>query len=757
MSGRDGKPHTVRRWQDLIAEIPLMALLVVSSVYPFVAALELELTPWELLAASLVLLIPLSALFFRARTAILTGIVISVLAVVAALLLVLSTNQTVGAMRLEADAFINWASSYLKGFRTDIPVYCKTLGLIFTALITVPTCLNTVRRLDAFTALLPGFSVISALAIIGHNVNMPAVFAYLAAAMLYTAYHRFRRHAGEYPPGQAPSPAVFLVSAMPVALVVMATAILLSSLVKIDPAWMKDTREKLLHKQSPVADVVSKQAGNVNTSELGGVPAQDDTVLMKVVSDSADVYLKAMSKDVYTGHSWERSDVSKRPFYPDEANFTDTQETNTGLIQSLEPNKQTRITIHVEYVNLNSPIVYLPLKTESVVLPDSAQPSLVGSDAVMLGTTATAGFSYVATYLARDEAMLDLLAQSHKGYYSEVGGSSEELFARYVEAIYDACTALPDSLPERVRQLAGKITAGAANDYEKARAIEAYLSANYTYTLTPGVFDKSRDFVDQFLFENQRGYCTYFATAMAVLLRCEGIPARYVEGYVLPPSKTGDAYQVTNRQGHAWAEAYFEGMGWLEFEPTSAYAGGARPTAAIPTAKPSPLPTHSATPQPSAQPVSQGSTDKPAPPPAWLLWSAAAVLAFLVLSTALYVIARERRRSRDRLGPKSMAIELFGQCLQVLAKCGFTPGNGEDLNDFTRRAETGCSMKPRSLSPATEIFQLARFSTHEPNGDQIKRMLATREQLLHACKKKLGPIRYGVLRWLWGKNETPDL
>ncbi len=765
------KKQRTRRWRDLLAEVPLMTLLSVASVYPFVTALELQLSPWQLVAACLVLIIPLSVLLFYARTAILTGIAASLLAVAATALLLFSGSETVVSLRVEIDSFINWAVPYLKGVRTDILHYCRLMGLIFTALVTVPICLFTVRRMDAFAALLPGFSIIAALFIIGHTIPMAAVFAYLAVALLYFAYHRFRRYAKAFSQGHAPSPLVFLASVLPVALAVMTTAMLLSSTVKIDPAWMKDAREKLLQKETQVAEAVVKQSGGVSTNELGGVPAQNDTVMMKVITDTYDVYLKGISKDVYTGHSWERSDTSKTPFYSDSSNFPDTRETMTRDIQSsglsgqageagagsslFMPSTFTGSAISIEYVNLSSPLVYLPLKTEMVVLPETTQPSLVGGDTVMLGATAAAGFSYTATYLAIGSELDDLLAQSYKGYYNQIGGSAQELFGENAEAAYNACVKLPESLPQRVRQLADQITAGATNDYEKAKAIEAYLSGNYTYTLTPGVFDKSRDFVDQFLFENQRGYCTYFATAMAVLLRCEGIPSRYVEGYVLPAGKTDGAYHVTNRQGHAWVEAYFEGVGWIQFEPTGAYAGGARPsTSQVVTQSPSPAPSQPATPKPSSQPVIQ----QPKPGGnvaarfayAWLPWAAAILLLFLAVAAVAYGLHKRAGQRMQRLAPKEATIKVFGQCLQILSKCGFAPKNGESLHDFARRAEKGCVLQAHCLSCAAETFQLARFSTHQLSEDQKILMLDTREKLLLACKKKLGPIRHGIIKWLWG-------
>jgi hypothetical protein len=77
--------------------------------------------------------------------------------------------------------------------------------------------------------------------------------------------------------------------------------------------------------------------------------------------------------------------------------------------------------------------------------------------------------------------------------------------------------------------------------------------------------------VDQFLFEEKEGYCTYFATSMVVLARSIGIPARYAEGFVLPTQKEGSNFVVTNEHAHAWPELYFEGIGWISFEPTASF------------------------------------------------------------------------------------------------------------------------------------------------------------------------------------------
>ena len=129
-------------------------------------------------------------------------------------------------------------------------------------------------------------------------------------------------------------------------------------------------------------------------------------------------------------------------------------------------------------------------------------------------------------------------------------------------------TQLPDDLPQRVRNLAADVTARADTPYEKAKAIEAYLSSfPYTLIVDPPPFDA--DGVDHFLFTLRQGYSEYFASAMTVMLRSVGIPARLATGYTTGDKVLGeDIYVVTDSHSHGWVEAYMPGYGWIPFEPT---------------------------------------------------------------------------------------------------------------------------------------------------------------------------------------------
>jgi transglutaminase-like putative cysteine protease len=137
--------------------------------------------------------------------------------------------------------------------------------------------------------------------------------------------------------------------------------------------------------------------------------------------------------------------------------------------------------------------------------------------------------------------------------------------------------ALPEALPRRVRDLARQVAGDATTRYDQARALEQYLRT-YPYTLDLPVPPTDRDLVDYFLFELQKGYCDYYASAMVVMARAVGIPARFSTGYA-QGSYDYDRRQwiVTEKDGHSWVEVYFEGIGWVEFEPTASQPALSRP------------------------------------------------------------------------------------------------------------------------------------------------------------------------------------
>ena len=201
----------------------------------------------------------------------------------------------------------------------------------------------------------------------------------------------------------------------------------------------------------------------------------------------------------------------------------------------------------------------LPTRVEHLVVRDENGRVAPVYDDVSLITALTplwAETTYTVTVLA-SVADVQSLRQAGRDYPTWVR-------ERYLQ--------LPDTLPARVRAEAARVIAAADAEtpYDQAVAIQDYLRRlTYSEDIPPP--PANVDLVDWFLFEQRSGYCDYFASAMVVMLRSIGVPARWVRGYA-----SGDfdpdqgVYIVRENVAHSWPEVYFPGIGWERFEPTAA-------------------------------------------------------------------------------------------------------------------------------------------------------------------------------------------
>ena len=123
---------------------------------------------------------------------------------------------------------------------------------------------------------------------------------------------------------------------------------------------------------------------------------------------------------------------------------------------------------------------------------------------------------------------------------------------------------------ERIRVYAEEITQGLDRYGDKVRMIHDWLKyGEYRYSLKPGIAPDG-DQLGWFLFQSKKGYCSYYAFSMALMLRSLGIPARVAAGFFIDPStNTFDYYPVRSDMAHAWVEVPFPGYGWIEYDPTS--------------------------------------------------------------------------------------------------------------------------------------------------------------------------------------------
>ncbi len=331
---------------------------------------------------------------------------------------------------------------------------------------------------------------------------------------------------------------------------------------KLSPQWpdpvpfIKSTAENAGNLEGGV----QKVGYGEDDSQLGGSFVQDYTPVFEAVAED-DHYWHIESKDVYTGKGWESSSSGG---YSQLDNGSDWEITRTFLssVETAWREAEVEFLGNVSIKKLVYP--YGITSAYSYDMPDffydvettAIQPRIDGEDVSL--------DRYSLFYQQPTFSLNDL---------REAGNNDPFLDDQY--------TSLPD-IPDRVGELAEEITDAFDTRYEKVKAVEQYFGTNgFTYQTTDvPVPDEDEDYVDQFLFESQVGYCDNYSTSMVVLLRSLDIPARWAKGFTSGEVKDfnighngkQDLYEVTNANAHSWVEVYFPEIGWVPFEPTQGFS-----------------------------------------------------------------------------------------------------------------------------------------------------------------------------------------
>lgn len=283
----------------------------------------------------------------------------------------------------------------------------------------------------------------------------------------------------------------------------------------------------------------------LNDFELRGSLSLDNAPAMWVKA-AKPFYWRGETADYYTGRGWrttaeiEGENVSGKGLPNPYSKYADVRRVEQTFV--LAP-------------GMTSKVVFAA-NTPAVVEVPSGKFKWDGSGNVFTDYLQAGSTYRVVSYMPRFEPAI--LRKSSTSYPVDIRN-------KYLQ--------LPENLPPRVKKKARSVTARQGNTYDKAKALERYLSTNFPYDLTVDATPKNMDVVDYFLFDLKKGYCTYHSTAMVVMLRSVGIPARWVKGYMTgsPDAATG-VYEVTQADAHAWVEVYFSDFGWIPFEPTASFS-----------------------------------------------------------------------------------------------------------------------------------------------------------------------------------------
>lgn len=501
-------------------------------------------------------------------------------------------------------------------------------------------------------------------------------------------------------------------------------------------------------------------------ARLGGPTEPSDSPVMTVKTDSRTL-LRAISKDEYTGLTWRSTASARRCLYVSprwqslrESVFLENMPSEVVRSASTLLDEHA---VSIQMQDTATSTLFTPLFLRQF----SSQSNMVAyfNDSSELFTTRDLQrgdrYTVFAPILEGGNTQLGaLIAAAPKGddpYYDDIRSSYLQL-PEHLTGTSDA---------ERMMADVSNITASSATPYEKACAIMRHLQRYYRYTLTPDVPPDSQDFVTYFLYVGKEGYCTYFASAMTVLCRMAGLPARYVEGFVAQPGADGFAY-VTGKDAHAWTEVYFEGFGWVPFDATpqqQEMGNDNQQDEQPPEPSPSPSPTPSPQPPeqdqqdeptPSPDPQPQQDPDVPPPPqdqppfPWWLVLIAAALAALIVRIHLRMPAHMAARASGD-----TDKIFVYGSAVYTLLRLmKYKPAPGETPLLFARRLDRQKSL-PVQMLPLWRIMAMSHYSRVEPGPAETARA----RDVFSRLYKPQSPLR--KLRFMmivaFGKNAYTGL
>ncbi len=299
------------------------------------------------------------------------------------------------------------------------------------------------------------------------------------------------------------------------------------------------------------------QTGFGRTLTLGGERTVSDRLIMDVEAPFGR-YWRAVAFDRFTGRQWINT-------AEDEITYRSNQSIPAREWSARTPVTQT-ITIRTPTGNI---LLAMPDVVQASIPLAALQQTL---DYIEPPGSASNGRRDTELTWARSRITLEA-GESYQVVSSQTTVTIKELreagIVDYPTQDLTRYLQLPVTFSPRVAELAEQIMAGEPTTYDKVKALERFLR---TFAYDEGIQAPAADEdpLEYFLFDIQSGYCDYYASAMAAMLRSQGIPARAASGYA---EGTYDpeigAYLVTERDAHTWVEVYFPQYGWIEFEPTA--------------------------------------------------------------------------------------------------------------------------------------------------------------------------------------------
>jgi len=500
------------------------------------------------------------------------------------------------------------------------------------------------------------------------------------------------------------------------------------------------------------------------TDRLGGPVTLSNEMILNVTSP-VNVLLKGRVFDVYTGSNWEvgRPDGD---FRFDSILWRRFRREAFGQDRPLGGSRTDEL-----YRDLTKEIDL------TVLHANSRYQSLFTAGRIRSLTFSSQLINPVGFYNMRSELYMHLRMPARHGIVlrTRVWDRSRANFDRLfleLEAIalnendprfdevFDRYTALPESLPASVRELAAQITADDITPYGKVMSLVVWLNENNEYSLEPETVPVGVDFTAHFL-ETRIGYCTYFATALAIMARSEGIPARYVTGFALEEPEYGGRFMATGETAHAWTEMYFNGIGWVEIDPLNW-----NPAAPLNSSEPPELPetephipdfTPETPPFNNEDNIDLSSTTKetPAENHFWLFIIVPLMILsfYFILRISIHsLLGRKNRqfllkRILTRKSSNILCLEVYyNDILKQLALLYLQPLPGETLITFPGRADRRITLDKMDFSTVAKGIADYQFAGIKPDRSLLYKTWLYHQLLEKHLLESLGKWMYLIKR-----------
>lgn len=621
---------------------------------------------------------------------------------------------------------------YFAGNQVVLPLYAPQVAGLFTVFVTALSFMVTKRGVGFLPMALMTVLALFGLWSLGKGGYLWYVAPALIAILLQMSAEAHDR--------------INLIHVLPMAIAVVLLSLIILPAGKVTVGFMEKAANDL--KQRITDYLFFTEPRNVFTigsygyypmgnSQLGGPVEPSEFPVMTVKTDSKTL-LRATVKDEYTGRSFRDTSSAKRYLY---INPRWKAQRLKAFLEEY-PNEVIRRgntlmdvkAVTVQMQNNAVSTVFTPLFLRSLNMAGDMVPYFNDASELFITRDLEIGdrYSVFAPVFEGGSTGLNKLINAAAG--------TED---KYYDEFFDLYTQLPDHLEQKLFDDVFNIVRDAQTPYEKALTLMNYLKKYYRYTLTPDTPPENLDFVTYFLYKEKEGYCTYFASAMTVMCRIAGLPARYVEGFLAQPASDGFAY-VTGLDAHAWTEVYFEGFGWVPFDATPNQHDDNEPppnekpeptptptpepekndNAPTPTPSPDENPDDQNTPEPSATPQpqdSQSPDDQRNNPFPW--W----ILALLALAGA--VAARIAMRAPDRTASRKRTekekVFLYGAATaRLLAYANYRPRAGETPLSFAKRVDAVHYFR-KQLTPLWRILSLSNYSRLVPGKEQTRKARET--------------------------------